>query len=71
MGTGEQIVWFIREFKRERRYAPSLREIADGIGLASTCSVAVHLRRLRRTGVLTFVDREPRTIVLAEEREAA
>lgn len=66
-----RVLMFIQEFERTRHYSPSVREIADGVGISSTSVVVRHLRMLRTAGVLTFVDGESRTIVLREEREAA
>jgi SOS-response transcriptional repressor LexA len=60
---------FIRDFKARYLYAPTLREIAAGLGLSSASVANYRVHALREKGLLTFVAGEPRTIVLREERE--
>jgi repressor LexA len=56
------IVRFARDFGRRTGYPPSLREIAEGVGLAVS-SVSYHLSILERNGVLRRGPGQPRTIV--------
>lgn len=42
----------IQESIRQHGYPPTLREIAEVMGWASTNGVSAHLRRLERKGVL-------------------
>jgi repressor LexA len=56
------IVRFARDFGRRAGYPPSLREIAEGVGLAVS-SVSYHLSILERNGVLRRGPGQPRTIV--------
>src|SRR5919202_4653530 len=48
----ERILEFIRETVTERGYPPSVREIAEAVGLASTSAVNHHLLKLEREGKL-------------------
>jgi len=42
----------ITRLTRENKAAPSIRELAKAIGVKSTNGVSVHLKALRRKGVL-------------------
>ncbi len=48
----EKILTYIRETIDERGYPPSVREIAEAVGLASTSAVHHHLTKLERDGRL-------------------
>jgi repressor LexA len=48
----QRIIDFIARTVDERGYPPSVREIADGVGLASTSAVHHHLIALERDGLL-------------------
>jgi repressor LexA len=67
-----KIVQIIDDSFRCNGYGPSLREIAEAVGLASTSSVSYQLSVLAEKGYLTREARRPRTAVLrsAERRQA-
>ncbi|MEK7861772.1 MAG: FaeA/PapI family transcriptional regulator, partial [Chloroflexota bacterium] len=48
----ERILAFIRERIAEQGYPPTVREIAEAVGLASTSAVHHHLLKLEREGKL-------------------
>jgi repressor LexA len=48
----DRILEFIQETVSERGYPPSVREIAEAVGLASTSAVHHHLTKLERDGKL-------------------
>lgn len=60
--TRERVFDFVAAFGRERGYAPSFREVAEALDIASPATVHHHLRSLRDEGRLTYVDRQPRTV---------
>lgn len=59
-----KIVQVIDETVQRAGHSPSMREIADGAGLASVSSVSYQLSRLEEQGVITREPRRPRTIKL-------
>ncbi len=50
----EQILHFIIQFKNERGYSPSMREIGDAVGLSSAASVKYQLEQLEAAGYLAL-----------------
>lgn len=46
---------FIRNFIARNGYAPSVREIADGVGLVSLSAASNHLRNLEKKGRIARV----------------
>ena len=59
-----KIVQVIEDSVRSNGYVPSLREIAQAVGLASTSSVSYQLSELARKGYLTREAGRPRTAVI-------
>ena len=48
----KEVLDFIIQFLNDRGYAPSFREIADGLNLASPSTVHVHIQALRSRGFI-------------------
>lgn len=48
----QQILNFVRDYRRERGYAPSVREIQTACGISSTSVVDYNLRLLQRDGLV-------------------
>jgi repressor LexA len=59
-----QIRRFIEDFGQRSGHAPSYREIAEAVGLASLSSVSLHMRTLQRKGYLDREPGRPRTAVV-------
>jgi repressor LexA len=55
---------FIEDFGQQSGHAPSYREIADAVGLASLSSVSLHMRTLQNKGYLDREPGRPRTAVV-------
>lgn len=56
--TGQKKVYkFLVEYITEHLYAPSIREICDGCGYYSTSTVAAHLVRLQKKGLIELSDK--------------
>jgi repressor LexA len=58
----QEILQVITDFAERRRYAPTLREIGQAVGLASTSSVSYQLTVLQDKGYLRRDARRPRTV---------
>ena len=59
-----QICKFIAQFVAEHGYAPTIREIGQGLGITSTSVVHYQIRALERAGALRRREGYSRTIVL-------
>lgn len=57
-----RILQYLLETIEERGYPPSVREIADNVGLASPSTVHAHLEALERKGYLSKDPTKPRAI---------
>ena len=63
--TQEKILAYIESEIRTRGYAPSVREIAEAVGLKSTSTVHGHLTRLEKKGLLHRDAMKPRAMGLS------
>ena len=66
-----QIVKVIDDSVRRNGYSPSLREIGDAVGLASTSSVSHQVLKLQELGVVSREPGRPRTILVRPHDEPA
>jgi repressor LexA len=66
----QKILDCIAQTVAERGYPPSVREIADAVGLASTSAVHHHLLALEREGLLERGSHSSRALRLTEQGEA-
>lgn len=60
--TEEQIVNAIMEYERTHGYSPSVRDVCVAVGIKSASAVKYRLERMREKGLVTYVDRTPRTL---------
>ncbi len=63
------ILEFIRKNIREKGYPPSVREIGEAVGLASSSTVHGHLERLQQKGYLRRDPTKPRALELLVDDE--
>lgn len=63
-----QIYDYILTYIREDGYPPSVREIAEAVGLKSPSTVHFHLKAMEKAGVLTRGAGKTRSITLLEEQ---
>ncbi|MCL6516549.1 transcriptional repressor LexA [Alicyclobacillus sp.] len=66
----QAILEFIRKTVREKGYPPSVREIGEAVGLASSSTVHGHLERLQAKGYLRRDPTKPRAIELLDAQES-
>lgn len=59
---GQRILEFIEDYSESNGHPPTIREIADGVGLKSPATVQGHLQRLQRYGCLTYSVGKTRTV---------
>src|ERR687895_2731737 len=57
-----QTLQFVAETTEDRGYPPSVREICEALGLASSSTVHSHLQALQRKGYLRIDATKPRAI---------
>jgi len=70
--TRESILEFIRAFRRDTGYSPSVREVARHCGIKSPSVVQYHLDQLQQTGFITKDKDRSRSVgVVGETRQAA
>ncbi|MBD1379316.1 transcriptional repressor LexA [Metabacillus arenae] len=67
----QDILSYIKEEVRKKGYPPSVREIGEAVGLASSSTVHGHLARLESKGLIRRDPTKPRAIEILEEEEAA
>ena len=66
MKTRDQILKFIEDHISSKGYAPTIREIAAGVGLKSSSTVQGHVDRLEKDGLITRRKDASRTIQIVD-----
>lgn len=61
-GMKQKVYDYLVEYIKENGYAPSVREICEGVGLKSTSSVYSHLSTLKKEGKIKMRGNSPRAI---------
>lgn len=61
-----EIYEFLCDYIDRNGHAPSIREIAEAVGLKSTATVHYHLNELKRIGKIEMDEKKKRTISLPE-----
>ncbi|CAH2713165.1 LexA repressor [Neobacillus rhizosphaerae] len=67
----QDILDFIKDEVKSKGYPPSVREIGEAVGLASSSTVHGHLARLESKGLIRRDPTKPRAIEILEVDEAA
>lgn len=58
----QKILRAIAEFKSERGYPPSVREIGERVGLSSSSTIHAHLKALEKRGLISRDPTKPRAL---------
>ncbi|MES9971572.1 MAG: transcriptional repressor LexA [Candidatus Thiodiazotropha sp.] len=67
--TQDRTLTFIRRYLKKRGYAPSLIEIAEGIGITSKGTAHRHVQALAEAGAIRLISGRKRGIELVDEEE--
>lgn len=62
-----EIYSYILAYRKEKRFSPSMREIAEGIGLHSASTIHVHVHSLVDKGWLLPCEQLKRAIIPVDE----
>lgn len=65
------ILTFIKSEVKQKGYPPSVREIGEAVGLASSSTVHGHLARLEKKGLIRRDPTKPRAIEVLDEETAS
>ena len=65
----EQVLAALAAYWHEHGISPSLRELAEAVGVASPSTIAWHLRHLEKAWKVTSRGGQPRTLRLVEQPE--
>src|SRR3954464_12279 len=67
----QDILDFIKSEVKSKGYPPSVREIGEAVGLASSSTVHGHLARLESKGMIRRDPTKPRAIEILDQEDAA
>src|SRR5437764_8850523 len=65
----QDILEFIKDEVKSKGYPPSVREIGEAVGLASSSTVHGHLERLEKKGLIRRDPTKPRAIEILDGNE--
>ncbi len=67
----QSILSAIMEYTEKNKYAPSIRELCEMVGLRSSSTMHRHLENLKLLGLITWEPSFPRTIKVVEDEDVA
>lgn len=65
----QEILDFIKKEVKEKGFPPTLREIGEAVGLASSSTVHSHLARLEKKGLIMRDPSKPRALTILNSKE--
>jgi len=63
----KEIYHFVKKYHAEKGYSPTIREICEEVGFASSSSAFAHLQKLEFLGYIERKPECPRTIIIKKE----
>ncbi len=63
----QKILDYIQEYTAQHGFAPSVREIANAVGLASPSTVKHHLDNMEQSGLISRKEGSPRALVVSPQ----
>lgn len=57
-----EVFWYIRDYQDKNSWSPTVREIANAIGVGSTSTVYAYLKTLEKKGFIERMKGSPRAI---------
>ncbi|WP_425622506.1 transcriptional regulator [Brevibacillus borstelensis] len=67
----QSILVAIMEYTEKNKYAPSIRELCEMVGLRSSSTMHRHLENLKLLGLITWEPSAPRTITVVQGEDIA
>ncbi len=65
----QEVFDFIRKEVKEKGFSPTLREIGEAVGLASSSTVQGHLARLEKKGLIMCEPSKPQALTILHSEE--
>ncbi len=67
--TPKQLIVYdeIKKFVAKHKYSPTVRELAEAVGLKSSSTAHGYLQRLKTRGYIDYQPEQPRTIKLLKK----
>lgn len=63
----QEIIQFIRQYQQKHGFSPTLREIAEGLGLAASSTIHEHLSNMVRKGMIRIYSGRDRRLEIIEK----
>ncbi|MGE7271706.1 transcriptional regulator [Brevibacillus panacihumi] len=66
-----EVLKAIMTFTEKNKYAPTMRELSDMVGLKSVSTLYTHLEKMKLSGLITWEPSMPRTITVLKGEDIA
>lgn len=69
MDTTQKVYQFIKNYIEDNGFAPSVRELCQGVGVSSTATAQYHIKKLVNDGKISLSGAKNRTITLTDRTD--